>query len=94
MGRQRNRPQEDAEIRGGLRRHKEVPDAEITRGLRVDANQKAEAEESECGSFVDRSPNKVRDRSKFGCEIYEMDGWVVTTVHALVSPAFFRAASS
>ena len=57
MGQQRSRPREDAETRGGLRRHKEVPDAEITRGLHVDANQKAEAEESEYDSFVDRSPN-------------------------------------
>ena len=57
MGQGRSRSQEDAAIRGGLLRHKEVPDAEITRGLRVDANQKAEAEEGEYGSFVDRSPN-------------------------------------
>ena len=55
MGQQRSRPREDAEIRGGLRRHKEVPDTEITRELRVDANQKAEAGagESEYDSFID-----------------------------------------
>ena len=51
----------------------------------------------ELSNADDNSPNGiilVRDMSKFECEIFEMDGWMVTPVHALVSPVLFRATSS